>query len=73
MIKVNHRSHIDKEKLSKVPSGCPFEYKDVVKENFPVDGHTEDGKVFKAEVEQGIYDNVEIRKDTGSHILYKKL
>lgn len=70
---MNTKSHIDKEKLNKVPSGCPFEYKDVVTEAFPIESHTEDGKTFKSEVESGIYEDIRIKKDTGSHILYEKL
>lgn len=67
------RSHIDTEKLNKVPVGHPFEYKDIVDEQFPMDAHTEDGKRFKDEVESGLYKDIVIEKDTGSHLLYKKL
>jgi hypothetical protein len=73
MIKMKNKSHIDIEKLSKVPSEHPFEYKDVVEESFPVESHTEDGKTFKAEVERGMFQDVKVDKDTGSHILYRKL
>jgi len=70
---MDYRSHIDESKLNKVPSGHPFEYKDVVIDNFPMEDHSEDGRIFKSEVEKGLYNNVTIKKDTGSHILYKKL
>lgn len=67
------KSHIDLEKLDRVPSGKPFEYKDVVSDKFDSLNHTEDGKRFKEEVEKGLYNNIKIEKDTGSHLLYKKL
>lgn len=67
------RSHIDMEKLNKVPVGNPFEYKDIVNEELPIEAHTEDGKRFKDEVKSGVYQNIVIEKDTGSHLLYKKL
>lgn len=70
---MDKKSHIDIDKLNKVPSGKPFEYKDIVKESFAEENHTEDGKWFKQEVESGIYGNVILEKDTGSHLLYKKL
>jgi hypothetical protein len=44
----------------------------VVEDDFPDEEHTEDGKIFKAEVEDGLYDSVEVIKDTGSHLLYEK-
>jgi hypothetical protein len=67
------KSHICLNKLGKVPAGKPFEYKDVVQDDFELENHTEDGKLFKSEVQQGIYDNIKIEKDTGSHLLYRKL
>lgn len=67
------KSHIDINKLEKVPTGQSFEYKDIVKEDLPIDEHTLDGKRFKDEVENGVYDKVKISKQTGSHLLYKKL
>jgi len=70
---MDYKSHIDEDKLNKVPSGHPFEYKDVVSDDFPMEDHSEDGRIFKFEVEKGLYNNVTIKKDTGSHILYKKL
>lgn len=73
MIEMKNVSHIDLNKLSKVPAEHPFEYKDVVEDNFPDRFHTEDGKIFKAEVENGIFENIKVDKDTGSHILYRKL
>ncbi|MCM8711461.1 hypothetical protein M2651_10555 [Clostridium sp. SYSU_GA19001] len=70
---MSNRSHICLNKLDKVPAGKPFEYKDIVQDDFALENHTEDGKRFKAEVEQGMYSNVKIEKDTGSHLLYRKL
>lgn len=70
---MQHSSHIDINKLEKVPEGCPFEYKDIASESFPKEEHTEDGKRFKDEVENGVYENIKIEKDTGSHLLYKKI
>lgn len=67
------KSHICLNKLDKIPKGKPFEYKDIVQDDFQLEDHTEDGKRFKEEVEQGLYDNVKIEKDTGSHLLYRKL
>ncbi|MFL0267583.1 hypothetical protein [Candidatus Clostridium radicumherbarum] len=67
------KSHIDLGKLERVPSGKPFEYKDVVSDKLDLLKHTEDGKRFKDEVEKGLYNNIKIEKDTGSHLLYKKL
>jgi hypothetical protein len=70
---MSEKSHICLNKLGKVPAGKPFEYKDVVQDDFELENHTEDGKRFKSEVEQGVFDNVKIDKDTGSHILYRKV
>lgn len=67
------KSHIALNKLDKVPKGKPFEYKDVVQDDFEFENHTEDGKAFKSEVKQGAFDDVKIEKDTGSHLLYRKL
>jgi hypothetical protein len=70
---MSEKSHVDVSKLNNVPNGHPFEYKDVVKESFVEENHTEDGKRFKSEVKNGEYDGVIIDKDTGSHLLYRKL
>lgn len=67
------KSHVDLDKINKILSSKPFEYKDVVKEDFPKEEHTEDGKRFKNEVETGVYNNIKLEKDTGSHLLYRKL
>lgn len=67
------KSHVDVNKINKVPSGKPFEYKDVVSDDFPKSEHTDDGRLFKEEVADGLIQGVVISKDTGSHILYKKL
>ena len=50
---MSDKSHICLNKLDKVPAGSPFEYKDIVQEDFALENHTEDGKVFKSEVQQG--------------------
>lgn len=70
---MSRKSHVDVDKLSNVPSGHPFEYKDVVSDNFAEEYHTEDGKRFKSEVKNGDYDGIIIDKDTGSHLLYRKV
>lgn len=70
---MKEKSHIDTSKLDKVPEGHPFEYRDIVDDNLPVDEHTVDGKRFKSEVESGIYSNVKVEKDTDNRILYRKL
>lgn len=67
------RSHIDESKLDRVPAGQVFEYKDVVSDEFPDEERTMDGKRFKEEVERGIHESISIEKQTGSHLLYKKL
>lgn len=67
------RSHIDLEKLERVPSGKPFEYKDVVEDSFREEDHTVDGKRFKSEVLNGVYSDVKIEKDNDSRLVYKKL
>lgn len=66
------RSHVDPDKLDRVPAGKPFEYKDVVEDSFVEEEHTEDGKRFKAEVLNGIYPDVKIEKDNGSRLVYRK-
>lgn len=67
------KSHVCMDKLNKVPYGSPFEYKDVVMDSFPHGERTEDGKIFKEEVEEGKFKDVVIEKDTGSHLLYRKI
>lgn len=67
-----HKSHIDMEKLNRIPCGHPFEYKDVVMEDFPAEMRTEDGKKFKAEVENGEYNAVIVDDDT-DRVQYRKL
>lgn len=70
---MKQRSHVDPEKLEKVPSGKPFEYKDVVEDRFRDEDHTEDGKCFKAEVLKGEFSDVKLEKDNGSRLVYRKL
>lgn len=69
---MSERSHVDIDKLERVPEGKLFTYRDVVEDDFPEDQHTEDGKRFKAEVKSGEFD-LEIVKSTDSHLIYKKL
>jgi hypothetical protein len=69
---MSKRSHVDLSKLDKVPVGKPFGYNDIVEDDFPDEEHTEDGKVFKSEVEDGLYGSVEAIRDTGSRLLYEK-
>jgi hypothetical protein len=71
--KMKGKSHIDEDKLARVPEGHPFEYRDIVDDSLPVDEHTADGRRFKEEVVSGVYDNVKIEKDTDNRILYRKL
>ena len=61
------------EKLNKVPSGHPFEYRAVVSEDLPVSEHSVGGIAFREEVDNGKYENVVVYKDKDSHIVYKKL
>lgn len=70
---MSQKSHVDIDKLNKVPTGHPFEYKDVVKDDFPVEEHTEDGKKFKAEVENGKFQAVVTEDDPENRVQYKKL
>jgi len=70
---VEKRSHIDPDKLEKIPSGKPFEYKDVVEDSFKDEDHTEDGKLFKAEVLSGVYSDVKLERDNDSRLVYRKL
>lgn len=71
---MSKRSHVDLDKLNKVPEGQPFVYKDVVDDNFPDEEHTEDGRRFKDEVEEGVYNSIVVAKDDDEHrVLYKKL
>ncbi|MCY6369280.1 hypothetical protein [Clostridium ganghwense] len=70
---MSEKSHIDINKLNKVPKGHPFEYRDVVEENFPMSERVQDGKRFKGEVEKGEYDSVVITEDDGDCVQYKKI
>lgn len=69
---MSKRSHVDLSKLDKVPVGKPFSYSDVVEDDYPDENHTEDGKVFKSEVESGLYGSIVAIKESGSHLLYEK-
>ncbi len=67
------RSHIDKEKLHRIAKEQPFEYRDIVKDDFPTSSHAEDGALFKSEVESGVYDNIKVDNPDDTHIKYKKI
>lgn len=67
------KSHVDISKLNKVPSGCPFQYKDVVREDYPNSEHSMDGRRFKEEVETNVYDNVILDRETDEALIYRKL
>lgn len=69
---MSERSHIDMDKFNSVPSGRPFEYKDVVMESFQPEKRTVDGKKFKAEVENGEFEAI-ITGDDTDRVQYEKL
>lgn len=70
---MKEKSHIDAEKLYKVANGHKFEYKDVVSEDFPDSHHAEGGATFKEEVENGVYDGIEVSDPDATHVTYKKI
>ncbi len=69
------KSHIDISKLNKVPLGHPFEYKDIVRDDFPTEERPIDGLRFKEEVKKGIYEDVVIydNTDIDNRVVYKKI
>jgi hypothetical protein len=68
------KSHVDVDKINKLPKGRAFEYKDVVKNDFPDSDHAEDGKVFNTEVENGVFSNVIVsNEEAHTTVKYKKL
>jgi hypothetical protein len=68
------KSHVDIDKINKLPIGRAFEYKDVVRNDFPDNQHAEDGKIFNAEVENGIFSNVIISNEkANTTVKYKKI
>ncbi|NLZ47795.1 MAG: hypothetical protein GX895_03235 [Clostridiales bacterium] len=71
---MNHKSHVDIDKLNKIPKGRSFEYKDVVCNDFPDEEHAEDGKIFKTEVENNVFSNVIVQNDNANTtVKYKKV
>ncbi|WP_139904721.1 hypothetical protein [Clostridium thermarum] len=69
-----HRSHVDIEKINKLPKGRAFEYKDVVQDDFPIDERAEDGKIFNSEVENGVFSNVIVSNERAhTTVKYKKI
>jgi hypothetical protein len=71
---MNHKSHVDLDKINKLPVGRSFEYKDVAENDFPQSGHVEDGKLFNSEVENGVFSNVQVANETArTTVKYKKI
>ncbi|MDP4146348.1 MAG: hypothetical protein Q8936_18015 [Bacillota bacterium] len=70
---MQYKSHIDKEKFSKLAKGQPFQYRDVVADDFPASQHTMDGVLFKKEVESGVFTGAEVADEDETHIIYRKL
>jgi hypothetical protein len=71
---MNHKSHVDIDKINKIPKGRSFEYKDVVCNDFPDKEHVEDGKIFKTEVENKVFNNVIVQNDRAhTTVKYKKI
>jgi hypothetical protein len=69
-----HKSHVDINKINKLPSGRAFEYKDVVSNDFPDSEHAEDGKIFNSEVENGVFNNVVVSNERAhTTVKYKKI
>jgi hypothetical protein len=67
-------SHVDLEKLSRIPYGKSFEYQDIVNENFhPGNKAPIDMEKFKIEVQKAIYPGVNVFEDTGDRVLYRKV
>lgn len=67
------KSYVDTDKIKKIPSGTLFGYRDVVSDTLEDSEHTKYGEIFKSEVEDGVYNNVVIEKETDARMLYKKL
>lgn len=68
------RSHVDIDKINKLPKGRSFEYKDVVSNDFPDTEHGEDGKIFNTEVEKGVFNDVIIaNEEANTTVKYKKV
>lgn len=71
---MNKKSHVDINKINELPKGRAFEYKDVVSSNLPDNEHVEDGKVFKTEVENGLFSGVIVENDKAhTTVKYKKI
>lgn len=70
---MDRRSHINEEKIARLNIGQSFEYRDVVQDDFPFSQHSEDGALFKREVESGIYDNIVVSDPGASHVKYKRI
>jgi hypothetical protein len=71
---MSQKSHVDMDKINKLPIGRAFEYKDVVENDFPVSQHTEDGKLFNSEVENGVFGNIKVsNEEAHTTVKYKKV
>lgn len=67
------RSHVCKQKLSNIGIDQTFEYSAVAKDDFPVSKHSEDSRLFKSEVESGLFDNIVVSDSSAPHVKYKKV
>lgn len=67
------KSHVDDEKIARLNINQSFEYRDVVSDDFPSTQHSEDGALFKKEVEAGAYDNIVVSDPGAAHVKYKRI
>lgn len=67
------KSHVDVQKINRMPQGQSFEYKDVVREDLPISQHSADGALFNREVENKVYDKVIVSDPDATHVVYKKI
>ncbi|SHI34338.1 hypothetical protein SAMN02745163_00051 [Clostridium cavendishii DSM 21758] len=67
------QSHIDSEKLNRLSKGQYFEYRDVVEDNLPTTQHSQDGAVFKQEVQNNVFNNIIVNGQEGTHTIYQKI
>lgn len=67
------KSHVDDEKIARLNINQSFEYRDVVSDELPYSQHSEDGALFKREVESGVYDNIVVSDPGAAHVKYKRI
>lgn len=67
------KSYVDLNKINKIPKGTVFGYRDVVDDDLDDSDHIKYGNVFKAQVEEGIFDSVTIERESDARMLYRKL